>query len=396
MTENIHPGPSLIYRRVGWVISPKRKNSEYFADPSRIGSPSARREPRGASVPLCFHASCPLIAWRVADRYDNKMSRNAIRSTLLALASILLVTSGCSRINSPVRASSAGPSVEFVGQWGAKGDAPGQLDDPVGIATDTLGNVYVTDAGSEYIHKFDPKGTPLLSFQEDPLKHPQAIAVDWEGVIYVTDPARASVFIFLPDDEKERHHELRLKTRASAENSLSIVVDDDGVIYVLDAKAGKVFVYSPRLRLERSWAPAGSSGAGRHWDALELGADRNLYFADLSTNHLLRFSAEGQLLAEVAPNADANANAGTSGQASATTKISNEFAVSHDYIFMMDSNGTTLHVWSVDGKPKLDVDLGPQLGPGYHAAPPIALSPRHELFVLDESKARVLRYRVNL
>ena len=328
----------------------------------------------------------------------------------------LIALGGCSRINSPVRASDAAPSVEFVDAWGAKGDAPGQLDDPVGIATDTLGNVYLTDAGSEYIHKFDPKGTPLLSFQEDPLKHPQAIAVDWEGAIYVTDPARASVFIFLPDDEKERHHELRLKERGSAENSLSIAVDDDGVIYVLDAKAGKVFVYSPRLHLERSWAPAGSSGAGRHWDALELGAGGNLYFADLSTNHLLRFSAEGQLLAEVAPGADSNANAGAnaginssagasgqssattnaSGQPSATTKISDEFAVSKDYIFMMDANGATLHVWSVDGKPKLDVDLGPQLGPGYHAAPPIALSPRHELFVLDAPKARVLRYRVNL
>ena len=299
---------------------------------------------------------------------------------------VALTLGGCSRINSPVRAQGAALSVEFVDAWGAKGGAPGQLEDPVGIATDTLGNVYVTDAGSEYIHKFDAKGTPLLSFQEDPLKHPQAIAVDWEGAIYVTDPARASVFIFLPDDEKERHHELRLKTRASAENSLSIAVDDDGVIYVLDAKAGKVFVYSPRLRLERSWAPAGSSGAGRHWETLELGAGGNLYFADLSTNHLLRFSAEGQLLAEVAP-----------GAGDPDPKISDQFAVSHDYIFVMDANGTTLHVWSVDGKPKLDVDLGPQLGPpGHRAAPPIALSPRHELFVLDEAKARILRYRVSL
>jgi hypothetical protein len=89
-------------------------------------------------------------------------------------------------------------------------------------------------------------------------------------------------------------------------------------------------------------------------------------------------------------------NAGTNGQPSATTKISDEFAMSHDYIFVMDSNGSTLHVWMLDGKPKLDVDLGPQLGPGYRRAPPIALSPRHELFILDAPKSRVLRYRVNL
>jgi streptogramin lyase len=378
------------------TFSNRDKNTTSASPHFRLKRPAVATRP----VPLCFRASFPLIAWPRSGRYDERMPRQAIGPMILALAALTLA--GCSKINSPVRASDAAPSVEFVDAWGAKGDAPGQLDDPVGIATDTLGNVYLTDAGSEYIHKFDPKGTPLLSFQEDPLKHPQSIAVDWEGAIYVTDPARASVFIFLPDDEKERHHELRLKERGSAENSLSIAVDDDGEIYVLDAKAGKVFVYSPRLHLERSWAPAGSSGAGRHWDALELGADRNLYFADLSTNHLLRFSAEGQLLAEVAPGADPNgnaggsANAGASGQSSVGTKISDEFAVSKDYVFMMDSNGTTLHVWSVDGKPKLDVDLAPQLGPGYHAAPPIALSSRHELFVLDAPKARVLRYRVNL
>ena len=252
------------------------------------------------------------------------MRGSRLRRALLLAASLAL--GGCSKIDSPVRASAA-PSIEFVDAWGAKGDAPGQLDDPVGIATDTLGNVYVTDAGSDYIHKFDAKGTPLLSFQEDPLKHPQSIAVDWEGAIYVTDPARASVFIFLPDDERERHHELRLKTRGGAENSLSIAVDDDGVIYVLDAKAGKVFVYSARLRLERTWAPAASSGPQRHWEALGLGADRNLYFADIATNHLLRFSAEGQLLAEVAPapaDADPNGNTNSSAgaNASGTTSVS--------------------------------------------------------------------------
>jgi hypothetical protein len=63
--------------------------------------------------------------------------RNATRLTIFAIAPILLATAGCSRINSPVRASSAAPSVEFVDQWGTKGDAPGQLDDPVGIETDT-------------------------------------------------------------------------------------------------------------------------------------------------------------------------------------------------------------------------------------------------------------------
>lgn len=288
---------------------------------------------------------------------------------------------GCSKFGSSVRAQNAAPPLEFLGAWGAKGEAPGQLDYPAGIATDNLGNVYVTDEGSQYIHKFAANGTPLLSFQEDPLKHPQGIAVDFEGVIYVTDPARAGVFIFLPDDE--HHHELRLKTRGNAENSISIAVDDDGVIYVLDASAGKVLVYSSRLRLEKTWSPAAPAGERGRWYSMGLGSDRSLYFADPPANRLVRYSAEGQLLGTVAPPAEAD------------PKISDEFAVSHDYIFVMDANGTMLHIWTIDGKPKLDVDLAPQLGRDHGPAPAIAFSSRKELFVLDSQKCRVLRYRVN-
>jgi hypothetical protein len=39
------------------------------------------------------------------------------------------------------------------------------LDEATGIAADGLGNIFITDAGSKSIHKFDPQGTPLLSFQ---------------------------------------------------------------------------------------------------------------------------------------------------------------------------------------------------------------------------------------
>jgi len=54
-----------------------------------------------------------------------------------------------------------------------------------------------------------------------------------------------------------------------------------------------------------------------------------------------------------------------------------------------------LHVWTVDGRPKLDVNLAPELGQANHAAPSLAVSPRKELLVLDRPEARVLRYRLN-
>jgi hypothetical protein len=54
-----------------------------------------------------------------------------------------------------------------------------------------------------------------------------------------------------------------------------------------------------------------------------------------------------------------------------------------------------LHIVDSEGKPKMDVDLAPELGQGSRPAPPLAVSARHELLVLDAPERRVLRYRIN-
>jgi len=71
-----------------------------------------------------------------------------------------------------------------------------------------------------------------------------------------------------------------------------------------------------------------------------------------------------------------------------------EFAVSSAGIFVMDGDGRSLHVWTLDGNAKPDVDLAPELGLG-RFIPALAASSHRELFVLDAPDSRVLRYRIN-
>ena len=141
------------------------------------------------------------------------------RSTICGVALLFycsLTAAGCSQATSePMpHAPTAAPTLHFIGQWGAPGNGPGQLQQPSGIATNSLGDVFIVDAGSAFISKFAPEGKPLLSFQEDGLNHPQSIAVDHGGALYVTDPVRNSVFIFMPNGDHYR--ELRLRTRPVA------------------------------------------------------------------------------------------------------------------------------------------------------------------------------------
>src|SRR5580704_17491774 len=175
------------------------------------------------------------------------------------LLTIIAITSlaGCSQTSTEAKSPTPAPPVlEFVAQFGVRGGGPGQLSEPVSIATDPLSNVYIADAGSRFIHKFDWQGTPLLSFQEDSLKHPQWIAVDTDGDIYISDAVRGSVFVVYPGGEKDINRELHLRTRPGKEGFVSVAAGSDDLIHVLVSTGVKVETYSSRFRLMQTWPSA--------------------------------------------------------------------------------------------------------------------------------------------
>ncbi|MGH9737201.1 MAG: NHL repeat-containing protein [Candidatus Acidiferrales bacterium] len=306
------------------------------------------------------------------------------RGMILIICVAAVVLAGCSQNAARVEAQTA-PSapLTYIGQWGAKGSGPGQLDDPTCITTDTLGNIYLADDGSHFVHKFGPDGMPHLSFEDPALRAPQSIAVDSGGAIYVTDASRGTVTIYLPSGIRLRS--LRRNLRVNAENALDVAVDDDGRISVFDSEIHRVFTYTARFRLIREWQPAANIPNEHIRAAAMTGApDGSLYFVDPEGNRILHFNSDGHFLTEI--------DAGANGSA---RKLSDQISASSQYVFAMDDDGLMLHVWSIDGASKTDVDLAPQLGQGRRPAPPIATSPRKELLVLDTPEGRVLRYRIN-
>lgn len=307
----------------------------------------------------------------------------------------LLAFSGCSfaPTNASVQ-SAAPPPLQFMGEWGTKGAGPGQLDQPTSIATDMRGNVYIADPGSQFIDKFQPSGTPLLSFQQPGLKHPQEIAVDRGGAIYVSDPVRASVFVFLPDGS--RYREVRIPGRGNQENTIDVAVDDAGSLDILDVNASKLYDFSPRFHLAHLWKPGmgGPNGPGRP-TAVVSGPSDAIFVGGLSSDSLLRFY-DGKFAAQLSLGAGSAAADSASASEPPSNRIGDQLAVSANYIFVVDPDGKTLHVWTLDGKAKAVLDLSAQLGEDRRLAPPIAITPMNDLLVLDTQKARVYRYHLNL
>jgi DNA-binding beta-propeller fold protein YncE len=118
---------------------------------------------------------------------------------------------------------------------------------PLGIAFDQHGNVYVSDAGGAFqsVRKLDRAGNVVLTIgAEGMLSFPNGIAVDPAGDIYVTDSNNGRLLVFDATGTK-----LGLVQRGPASGELSlprgIAIDDQNHVYVVDAVGQGVQVYRP-------------------------------------------------------------------------------------------------------------------------------------------------------
>ena len=80
----------------------------------------------------------------------------------------------------------------YLLEWGSQGSAPGQFDEPYGVAADAFGNVYVAEGEGDRIQKFDMNGTYITGWGQfrtgdSQFRSPQEIAVDLSGNVYVAD-----------------------------------------------------------------------------------------------------------------------------------------------------------------------------------------------------------------
>ncbi len=86
---------------------------------------------------------------------------------------------------------------DYITQFGGAGLGPGQLDEPVGIAVDAAGLVYVADTWNQRIQVFREDDTGIFSafrtwdlqaWYGQSLENKPYIAVDQNGTLFASDP----------------------------------------------------------------------------------------------------------------------------------------------------------------------------------------------------------------
>ena len=127
-------------------------------------------------------------------------------------------------------------------QWGAKGTASGQFENPEGIAVDSGGNVYVADTNNNRVQKFSATGT---------------FETAWNG------PGRSPPARFL--------------------DPFGVAVDASDNVYVADSGNGRIEKYSASGTYLASFtvpAPPGASFAGVFPPTVAVDATGNIFTTD--------------------------------------------------------------------------------------------------------------------
>ena len=138
---------------------------------------------------------------------------------------------------------------------GKKGQAPGELCVPHGVAIDENTNlIYVTEwSGSHRVSIFSETGAFINTFSHEDMKGPWSIAIHRDN-LYVTDPVAHAVFRF--KIESDMRLVAKLGSRGSGMGQfycpLGLTVSPNGDVFVADSGNNRIQVLDDSLHFQRS------------------------------------------------------------------------------------------------------------------------------------------------
>jgi len=146
------------------------------------------------------------------------------------------------------KVSSSGVITTVAGGGTASGDGgpatSASLASPLGVAVDTAGNLFITEANGNRVRKVSKSGTITTVAGLD---NPWHVAVDASGNLYVTQPSDAVVRLITPDGAIERiagtgahgfSGDSGPANSAMLDIPAGIAIGSHGTVYVADATLG--------------------------------------------------------------------------------------------------------------------------------------------------------------
>ena len=204
-------------------------------------------------------------------------------------------TSGPDQVVTPSSSVPALGGITFLTSWGERGDRPGQLDEPRGVAVSLQGVVYVADTGNRRLQVFDEAGELVAEWGEGVLGEPFDLAVGGDGRVYVVDTEHDSLFIFSPDGRLES----TWGDRWGLFDPRGVDVDREGNIYIANTGGNVVLKVSAQGEVLERYGTTGS-GPGQLNQPTDVAVDGegNLYVVDTANERIQVLNRGGEYLRE--------------------------------------------------------------------------------------------------
>ncbi len=224
----------------------------------------------------------------------------------------LVLVSVCLRAVPSITAQEIDNQPLFDLSWGSQGQASGQFINPVGIAVDNDGYVYVTDSNNHRVQKFDSRGGFITQWGsygggDGEFLHLQGIATDNRGHVYVLDEQNRRLQKF--DTEGNfitawggigngdgQFGETYLGS--SYGYPVDLVVDTDGYVYVTDS-TDRVQKFDTDGNFIATWGKYGwEDGEFQNPSGIAIDHDGHIYVADNGNCRIQKFDLDGHFISK--------------------------------------------------------------------------------------------------
>jgi tripartite motif-containing protein 71 len=297
----------------------------------------------------------------------------------IRFAALCAVTAACLLVAAP---SAFG--FGFLTKWGSEGSGAGQLDAPFGVATDTAGNVYVSERDNERIQVFDSSGTFLRMWGWGVDTGANAFQVCTSSCQAGIEGSGAGQF----------------------DNPFDVEVGPNGNVYVAEGANDRIQRFTAAGALLGGWGTSGTD-EGEFVLPGALGTDPtgNVYVADAGNDRIQKFTSVGSFVRTWGWGVDNGANAFQicssgcqQGLASLTPGdgqffLPNSIAVNADsevYVGASENNriqkfdllGNFLTKWGMEGSDSAE----------FSAPDGVAIDPAGDVYVSDGGNSRIQKF----